>query len=344
MSDTDTDHVAEAVHIASAYADTGNYERARDVLRRALATDPHDSRLLVRHAQAEHALGNYAGAAWSAYGALAVAPENEFAMRLYASSLDALGRSWDALCVAWRAVLTHPNEPLVHLAYARLLQQSWQLPNALYAADQAVRLAPHDADAHVLRGSILHDLRRIPESTESYRAALALDPGNCEALNNLAVNGLHRRRFGHALRGFLAAAGGSPEIGDLARRNIAAVLERVFQVVTVAAGVLGFIAGVVVEMHSEGKSTAPLRLLAGLLTTALIVVFVWVLRSVPRQVLSSVLRQHRLVSLRVLHALLAVLAGAWATIFAWPVGILPVCGLLVFSGLILFRVGLRLFS
>lgn len=72
----------------------------------------------------------------------------------------------------------------------------------------------------------------------------------------------------------------------------------------------------------------------------LIVGFIWMLRSAPRRVLASALREQRLTYLRVLHALLAVLVGAIATILAWPAGIIPVCGLLILSGLLLFWVGL----
>lgn len=241
----------EAIHIASIHCDTGNYERAREVLRSSLAQNPNDPNLLAHLSRAEYLLGNYDNAAWSAYSALAAAPESEFAMRLYAVSLDQLGRSWDALCMAWRAVLAHPNEPLAHRTYASLLQKAWQLPNALYAIDQALRLDPGNVDAHVLRGSILHDLRRIEESTEAYRAALALDPGNAEALNNLAINRLRRRKFAHALRGFLDAAGTDPAIGAVARRNIGVVLERVFRGVTVVAGVLAFLAAMVLKLNAK---------------------------------------------------------------------------------------------
>ncbi|EPQ46174.1 hypothetical protein MMSP_1935 [Mycobacterium sp. 012931] len=330
----------EAIHIASIHCDTGNYERAREVLRSSLAQNPNDPNLLAHLSRAEYLLGNYDNAAWSAYSALAAAPESEFAMRLYAVSLDQLGRSWDALCMAWRAVLAHPNEPLAHRTYASLLQKAWQLPNALYAIDQALRLDPGNVDAHVLRGSILHDLRRIEESTEAYRAALALDPGNAEALNNLAINRLRRRKFAHALRGFLDAAGTDPAIGAVARRNIGVVLERVFRGVTVVAGVLAFFAAMVLKLNSKAQSTAGLRVVTGILTGVLIVGFIWMLRSAPRRVLASALREQRLTYLRVLHALLAVLVGAIATILAWPAGIIPVCGLLILSGLLLFWVGL----
>jgi Flp pilus assembly protein TadD len=223
MPDSGLDPAQKAIHVADAYFDSRNYERAREVLRRSLAEHPNDPDLLAQHARAEFLLDNYPAAAWGAYAALSAAPHDEMAMRIYALSLDGLGRAYDAMWMAWRTVTTHPNSLLAHRLYARLLQKSRQFPSALLAVDEALRLGPTDVDTLILRGSILHDLGRMGESDASYRQALTLDPGNAEALNNLGVNRLRRGSFGPALRGFLGAAGIDPTLGDLARRNIGVV-------------------------------------------------------------------------------------------------------------------------
>jgi hypothetical protein len=93
-------------------------------------------------------------------------------------------------------------------------------------------------------------------------------------------------------------------------------------------------------LYSEGQPTGVLRVLAGLVTAGLIAVFVWLLRTIPRQVMVSVLRQQYYATVRIVHALVAVAAGVWVTIFPGPVAMVPVGGILVISGLILFRVGL----
>jgi tetratricopeptide (TPR) repeat protein len=331
---------ADISHVVDAYFETGNYERARDVLRRSLAQNPNDPDLLAQHARAEYLLENYPSAAHSAYAALGVAPENELAMRIYALSLDGLGRGYEGLWMAWRTVIAHPNEPLAHRIYARLLQKSRQYSSALCSVDQALRLSPNNADALVLRGSILHDLGRIRESNASYEQALTLEPGNGDALNNISVNRLARGKFAHALRGFLGAAGSDPALGDLARSNIGVVLRRVLRWVTVGAALLGFLVAFAAGLYSEGQPTGVLRMLAGLVTAGLIAVFGWLLRAIPRQVLVSVLREQFYATLRIAHAVVAVAAGVWVTIFPGPVAMVPVGGILAISGLILFRVGL----
>src|SRR6201993_2305576 len=174
MPDSGLDPAREAIHVADAYLDSGNYERAREVLRGVLAEHPNDPGLLAQYARAEFLLENQPAAAWAAYAALSAAPQDEMAMRIYALSLDGLGRGNDALWMAWRTVTAHPNSHLAHRLYARLLQKSRQFPSALLAVDEALRLDPTSVDALILRGSILHDLGRIGGSDASYRQGVEL--------------------------------------------------------------------------------------------------------------------------------------------------------------------------
>ncbi len=336
------DKSEDALRVAEAYFDTANYERAREVLRRSLSQHPNDPALLAQHARAEYLLDNYPGAVWSAYAALSAAPQDEMAMRIYALSLDGVGRPYDALWMAWRGVIAHPNEPLQHRVYARLLQKSRQFHSALLAVDQALRLKPASPDTLVLRGSILHDLGRMPESDASYHEALTLDPGNAEALNNIAVNRLQRGKFAPALRGFLRAAGSDPALGDLARRNIGVVLARVLKWATLAAMTLGLLVSSVGSWDSRGYPTVTLRSLTGLVTVALIAILGWLVRAVPRRVLISVLRDRGFVAVRFLHALLAVGLGMGVTIFGGPAWTIPAGLSLIAVGVILFRVGLTI--
>ncbi|MCV7408328.1 hypothetical protein AWC05_04730 [Mycobacterium florentinum] len=332
----------QAIHIAEAYFDTENYERARDILRRSLAQNPSDPGLLAQHARAEYLLENYDGASRSAYAALAATPQHELAMRIYALSLDGLGRHGDALWMAWQGVETHPNEPLQHRVYARLLQKSRQLNSALVVVDEALRLDPASPDGLVLRGSILHDMGRIRESTDSYRQALALDANHAAALNNMAVNRLQRGNFGHALRGFLGAAGSDPALGDLVRRNIGAVLAKMLRRLTVVATVLAILTQIVGFTQHDGHSTVGLRGATGLVTAALIFILGRLLREIPRSVLVSVLRGRGFVVARLIHALLVIALGAFVTAFGAFVWTVAVAGMLTIAGLILARLGLTL--
>src|ERR1700744_4324204 len=260
-ADAGVNRANDAIRIAAAYFDTRNFERAREVLRTALTEQPNNAMLLIHHARAEYALKNYSGAAWSAHAALSVAPQHEFAMRIYALALDCLGRSHEALWLAWRGVMAHPNEPLQHWTYAELLLKARQYVSALVVVDEALRLSPNHVDSLVLRGRILHSLGRLPESDEAYRNALSVDPDNAEALNNLAVNRFHLGKFGRALRGFLGAAGHDPSLGDLARRNVGAVLVRVLRRATFLSVLVCLLVDVVGSEQKANVTTLGWRVL-----------------------------------------------------------------------------------
>ncbi|MEM6108331.1 hypothetical protein AAHS21_19155 [Mycobacterium sp. 050272] len=336
------DQADQAIHVAEAYFDTENYARGREVLRRSLSQNPNDPGLLAQYARAEYLLENYDGASRSAYAALAAAPQHELAMRIYALSLDGLGRHGDALWMAWQGVRTHPNEPLQHRVYARLLQKSHQLNSALVVVDEALRLDPASPDGLVLRGSILHDLGRIRESTDSYRQALALDANHAAALNNMAVNRLQRGKFGHALRGFLGAAGSDPTLGDLVRRNIGAVLAKMLRRLTIVATVLAVLIQFVGFNHGDGHPTVVLRVATGVVTAALIVILGRFLSAIPRTVLASVLRERAFVVARLVHALMVIGLGACVTALGAMTWTIAAAGSLMIAGLILARVGLTI--
>ncbi|WP_322859813.1 tetratricopeptide repeat protein [Mycobacterium europaeum] len=328
-----------ALRLAHAYYETKNYERARDVTRVALSQNPNDPDLLALHAATEHALQNYWPAANSAYGALSAAPQHEFAMRVYALALEGLGRNYDAMWMAWRGVVAHPNQASQYRLYAGLLLRSRQQSTALYVIDRALQLEPNSVDALILRGATLHRLGRLVESDASYRQALQLDPGNAEALNDLAVHGLDRNKFGRALRGFLGA-GSDPDLADLARRNIGVVLQKVLTGVTVGAGLLSVVLAITAGAHNDGRPTAVARVVVGLLTGALIAVLWWLLRAIPRGVLLSVLRKQRFSAARAIHALVAIAAGAWITVYPGPPAMIAIGGLLAVSALVIIRIGL----
>ena len=338
-ADAGVNRANDAIRIAAAYFDTRNFERAREVLRTALTEQPNNAMLLIHHARAEYALKNYSGAAWSAHAALSVAPQHEFAMRIYALALDCLGRSHEALWLAWRGVMAHPNEPLQHWTYAELLLKARQYVSALVVVDEALRLSPNHVDSLVLRGRILHSLGRLPESDEAYRNALSVDPDNAEALNNLAVNRFHLGKFGRALRGFLGAAGHDPSLGDLARRNVGAVLVRVLRRATFLSVLVCLLVDVVGSEQKANVTTLGWRVLTGLATAALICVVGWLIRSIPRQVLRSVLRERFFLVVRLAYALVAVAVGAWVTAFGGPQWAMVTGMLLMFLGAAIAWVG-----
>jgi Flp pilus assembly protein TadD len=311
-------HAEDAVRIVRAYLETGNYERAREVVRRSLSENPNDAVLLGLCAQAELLLENYSTAAESAFAALAITPDDLLAMRIYALALDELGRRDEALRMAYRTVIAHPNEPVAHWVYARLLYDARVLPSALVVVQEALRLSPTYVSALVLRGCILEQMGRVEESTESYREALVLDPDNASAVNNIAVNRLRRSKFTRALDGFLSAASLDPALGSKARTNIGLVLAKMLSRIAIIATALGVTVMVVGVDAAKGSPTAGARVLTGLITAALIAALCRSLLSVPRRILTSVMRKRPGIGFRIVHVVVAAGIGSWITVFGRP--------------------------
>jgi len=317
-SGAETDGKAEAVNIARAYLETGNYERARDLLRQQLAQEPNDAELLTLYADAELRLENYASAADSARAALAIVPTDAAPMRMYALAIDGLGRTDEALVLAWRSAVDHPHDPVAHWLYARLLHDSREYVSALVVVDEALRLSPTFTTALFLRGLILKRLGRVEESTAAYQRVLELDPSNAQALHNIAVNRLGRGKLGRALEGLLGAARLDPSLGDLARLNIGFVLSKMLSraaIITLVLGVATVITGVA---RADGDATTQPRVVVGVVTAALIGSLWRMQRAVPWRVVRSAQRRRPSLVIRIVHALLCAALGVWVTVLGAP--------------------------
>lgn len=295
--------------VAQAYLDSGNYTRAEEVLRSALAEDPDNVDLLTGYTRAKLGQKDYHAAALAAHSALATAPNNEHAMRLYALALQGQRRYPEALWMAWRTATEHPGVYLSHYVYASLLSSAGHAQQALVVINEALRLHPASADSLVLRGDIYRSLWWFTQAEADYHEALRLEPDHASAVHNLAVSRLRRGKTTMALRGFLGAGQLDPQLGGLARRNIGVALTRVLRLSTAAVVFLAVALITVMGLHDESQSTVVPRIVAGVLTAGFAGVIVWVLRSMPGPMLRAVLRERSLLALRMLFLVFAVLAG-----------------------------------
>ncbi|MDH6196757.1 tetratricopeptide (TPR) repeat protein [Mycobacterium frederiksbergense] len=323
--------------VAEAYLDTGNYRRAAEVLQSALAEDPNDAGLLAQYARACLGLDDYWGAAQAAYSALAAAPDDEHVMRVYALALHGQGRQQEGLWMAWKAVTEHPNLHSVHYTYACLLHESGRSREALDVVDEALRLYPESASSLVLRGDIHRVLRSFTAAEDNYHEALRLDPDHAVAVHNLAVNRLRWGKLTRAISGFLGAGRLDPELGDLARRNIGVVLNRVLGLSTACVIFLAVALIAVTAMHGDSQSTLVPRIFTAVLTLGLVAVIVWLVRSVPRPTLRAVLRERTFLAVRLLFLVFAIVAGV-ATVVVGSTPLTGGLGTLLLFGAVSLRV------
>jgi tetratricopeptide (TPR) repeat protein len=310
----DPDTYMNALTLANGYMEARNYRRAEEVLRSALVRHPHNARLLTELARAQHLSDDNDAAEQSIRDALALDAEGAYPMRLYASILDALGRRREGLTWARKAIDAAPLDHLTHYEYARLLANAGDAASALPAAEEAVRLAPNDADAHDLRGNILGMLGRRAESTAAHEEALRLEPGHARAVHNIAVNRANRRNLAGALRGFTQAAQLDPHLGADVRKSITATVRMWLGLTTVAAWAALWLS-VQLERGHPGNASSAARVVTGLGCVVLLVMFGWLVRSLPRNLWAPILRQREFRSLKIylgVGVLVLVVMGAYA--------------------------------
>ncbi|ULP36528.1 hypothetical protein MJO55_25660 [Mycolicibacterium rufum] len=250
---------------------------------------------------------------------------------------DGAALAADPLTMAWRTVSEHPRSPLAHYTYASLLRECGHNDQALAVVNESLRLDPGNPDALVLRGDLYRSTWGAAAAEAQYLEALRISPNHALATHNLAVSRLRWGTLTHAVRGLLTASRLEPALRPVAIDNIGLALTRVLRMATasrlepalrpvaidniglaltrvlrMATASVVFVAValiVVMAAHDDALPTVLPRIAAGVLGVALAVPLVWVVRTVPGAVLSSVVRQRLLLAVRLAFVALTVVLG-----------------------------------
>jgi tetratricopeptide (TPR) repeat protein len=221
------------VERARALCDLARFGDAAQLLQRVVAADPQNARAWCLLAQARLGGHEDSDALRASRTALSLAPDDEWPHRLHSIALGKLGRRDESIAAARSAtgVAPHSWQAFVQLAQALLGAKSAH-QEALGAAEQAVALAPHEAATHIVLGMAARACKRHEEADAAFRAALAIDPQNSVAHNELARLRLRRSKLAGATAladaagGFTNAVRANPR-ADVSRRNLDLVV-RVF--------------------------------------------------------------------------------------------------------------------
>jgi Flp pilus assembly protein TadD len=196
-----------ALQRVTSLCELGRYDDAVTVLRPIVALDPQDSKAWCLLAQASLGSDEPESALHAAAQALSLIPDEEWPHRLASLALAGLGRHDEAMREAREAVRTGPYiaESFIRLA-AELSRKKSGLAEARTLADRALSLAPEAADSHISVGAVAAKAGRKKDAERAFREALALEPQDAVAHNELAR--LHLGRSGLARPGALAEAAG----------------------------------------------------------------------------------------------------------------------------------------
>jgi tetratricopeptide (TPR) repeat protein len=199
--------------------------RIKDVVARA----PTDYRPYCEWSRALYAQGNYVEAAKMADQATQLAPNVAWPFRLQSNALDAWARESGkadqhrlgeaAVEAAQTAIRLAPAELNGHILLAQALPLIGDLQGAQDALTEAARLNPNSLAVWITASFIALRAKDWTRAISASRRALAIDPGNYAALNNL---GVALRADGQKIEGtrVLAEAARANPNERTARRNL----------------------------------------------------------------------------------------------------------------------------
>ena len=191
-------------------AQTGNYQRAIDLIDQAIAIIPHHVDCYFNRGLAQKALGRWEAAVASFDQAIALKPEYAEAWLNRGDALLEL-REWGAAVGSYdKAVALKPGNAVVFYSRGNALTELKRLDDALSSYDKAVTIQPGYAEAWYNRGNTLMNLSRWEAAVESYDRATAIIPGFTEAWSNRGYALKELRQLEAAVRSYDQAIATNP--------------------------------------------------------------------------------------------------------------------------------------
>jgi tetratricopeptide (TPR) repeat protein len=167
--------------------DLGRYGDAVELVGSAISGDPRNPAAWCLMARAQLGRGNTAAALKAAQAARSLSPDHSWPYRLQSEALAGLDRHEEAVVAAREATRCAPSS---WQGYARLAHCLSALrgrhSEAEAAANRALGLRPDLPDTHLAAGVVAAAAGRRRDAAAAFSAALAIDPQNTEAHNQLA--------------------------------------------------------------------------------------------------------------------------------------------------------------
>ncbi len=206
----------ELAHEAHRWMERGQWQRAREALRRGLEQAPEDLDLLYARARLAFLTESH-DALDSARDVLALAPEHTGARLLMARIHAEQGRQAEAERLLLDLLRESPQDTGLLCHYAFLLLRAGQLPKARALASEAARLAPEDL--LVLSTLALLDLAegRAPKDMAALGKMLDLYPEAEATLRTLAFSLAERMQLAAAREAAALLVRRSPHDADVVR-------------------------------------------------------------------------------------------------------------------------------
>ena len=192
----------------------GRFTDAEQLLRQALAAEPHDAHLLWRLGAVLLRLERYDEGIEVARAAVAADPANSNGHRIHAMLLAGHGMATEAVTAAEAALDLAPDHAHTVVVYSYVLQCAHRHAESSTTARRAVGMAPHDPEAHLRLGDAAWATGDRATARQSYLEALRLDPEHAKASRQLALLDAGRHP-GRALRRLITTGRHRPDLPGL---------------------------------------------------------------------------------------------------------------------------------
>jgi Flp pilus assembly protein TadD len=253
------DRAASLLAQVDALIGVNRFQEAVERAKEAAALAPEDPKSFCEWSRALQGQECFAEAAVMADEAIRLAPESPTAHYLRSKSLSGEARSstpphrvalgHEAVRSAQQAVRLAPYDVNCHIALAQSLPLIGDHLAAKSEVQEVIRLAPHSPAVWVTAGSVAIRSKSWGDAVSASQRALALDPDNYAALNNLgvALRGSGRKREGNAV--LTQAARRNPN-ATTARRNLSRAGINIARIVILLLLIpLGFLAHVGLALY-----------------------------------------------------------------------------------------------
>ncbi len=245
------DDVTAFLREAEALLDVRRYAEAVDRAREAMARAPDDARAYQVWSRALYGQEEFVEADHMAAEAIRLAPNDPLGYRLRSRTLATMARhesgsarshlAEDAVSAARQAVQLAPFDPNGHLVLAEALSLAKNNLEANTEMNEAIRLAPNSVGTWVTASLVAIGARNWNGAIDACQRALAIDPNNYAALNNLgvALRASGKRRDGTQV---LARAAAVEPDSTTARKNLSRAGIRIARIVVLVVLIpIGFI-------------------------------------------------------------------------------------------------------
>jgi tetratricopeptide (TPR) repeat protein len=237
MSVPRDESIEQQLHRASALCDLRRYADALELLRAAIAADSQNASAWCLLVRAELGVNDVERGLQAARTAVSLAPEQSQPHLALSYALAVSADYEQAVRAAREAVRHAPHDGYAHAHLARVLvavakagkkraERRLTLEEAGSAARRAVELAPDDAESHLAAGAAAYAAGQGQEARDAFARALAIEPQNAVAHNELARLRMPGRRqlldseaLAEAAGGFATAVRADPR-WEAAARNV----------------------------------------------------------------------------------------------------------------------------